>query len=589
MNLPVFNQLREWNPQLVRELKGRFRLRNILMVIGISILSQVILFFSTFDNFPGLKKIPISSPYCPSQNQAFQAYEKQYWQIQDKLVNITDATKRSVLEQQLKTLEKLKNSDCPHNLIDFNRWFTDYWTNIFIWISVLAVFSLIVLGTYMLINDLATEERRGTLNFIRLSPQSAQTILIGKLLGVPSLVYLGILLTIPYQLWAGISANISPLETLSFYGLTVASCAFLYSLALLVGVTTSSWLHGLQSWVGSSFIFMFVLTANNKAITHDGWDWLNLFSPTCLLRYLINRTGESYLNYPFSHAKIQQLEWFGLRIGENGVSLWGLALLNYAVLTYWIWQALKRNYNHPNLPALSKKQSYLLTISFTLLALGFTTANFESVYNDSSAIFIANIFLIVGLIFALSPQRQTLQDWVRYRRERKQDWWIDLGKDLVWGEKSPAIVAILINLLIVSTLWIVTISLIVKPSQKIEILLAVGLHLSFMLLCASIAQLMLMMKTPKRTLWSAGIVSALLIIPPFITALLFNSKPASEAAYVWSVLSFVSVSFATTSSIAMSFVGQGLMIILCNVQLTRLLKKAGESELKALASGIKAP
>lgn len=216
MNLPILNQFSEWNPQLVREIKGRFRLRNILMVIGISILSQVILFFSTFDKFPGINKIKLSSPYCPSQNQGFQAYEKQYWQIQDKLVNITDATKRSVLEQQLKTLEKLKNSDCPHNLIDFNRWFTDYWTNIFIWISVLAVFSLIVLGTYMLINDLATEERRGTLNFIRLSPQSAQTILIGKLLGVPSLVYLGILLTIPYQLWAGISANISPIKTQGF-------------------------------------------------------------------------------------------------------------------------------------------------------------------------------------------------------------------------------------------------------------------------------------------------------------------------------------------------------------------------------------
>lgn len=589
MNLPILNQFSEWNPQLVREIKGRFRLRNILMVIGISILSQVILFFSTFDKFPGINKIKLSSPYCPSQNQGFQAYEKQYWQIQDKLVNITDATKRSVLEQQLKTLEKLKNSDCPHNLIDFNHWFTDYWTNIFIWISVLAVFSLIVLGTYMLINDLATEERRGTLNFIRLSPQSAQTILIGKLLGVPSLVYLGILLTIPYQLWAGISANISPLETLSFYGLTVASCAFFYSLALLVGLTTSSWLHGLQSWVGSSFILMFIWIANNKVITHDGWDWLNLFSPTCLLRYLINRTGESYLNYPFSHANIQQLEWFGLRIGENGVSLWGLALLNYAVLTYWIWQALTRNYNHPNLPALSKKQSYLLTISFTLLALGFTSADFESVYNDSSSIFIANIFLILGLIFALSPQRQTLQDWVRYRRERKQHWWINLGNDLVWGDKSPAIVAILINLLIASTIWIVTISLIVKPSEKNQMLLAVGLHLSFMLLCASIAQLMLMMKTPKRTLWAAGIVSALLVIPPFIIVLLFSAHGGSDAAYVWSALSFISISSATTSSILMSLMGQGLIIILCNVQLTRLLKKAGESELKALASGIKAP
>ncbi|VXD11495.1 conserved membrane hypothetical protein [Planktothrix serta PCC 8927] len=584
MNIQSFNLFKQWNPQLVRELKGRFRVRNLLMAIGISILSQVILFFSTFDKFPGMKKITIASGYCPTKNQLYHNYDQQYWKTQDQLHALATGENRSVLEQNLKEINKLRNTLCPTDLIDFNRWFLDYWTNIFIWISVLAVFSLIVLGTYMLINDLATEERRGTLNFIRLSPQSAQTILIGKLLGVPSLLYLGVLLTIPYQLWAGISANISILEIFSFYGLTVGSCAFFYSIALLVGVTTSSWLHGLQSWVGSSIIFTFLLIANNKPISNDGWNWLNMFSPTCLLRYLINRTGNSDLNSPFGHDNINQLQWFGLTLGENGVSLLGLALLNYGFLTYWIWQALKRNYNQPNLPALSKKQSYLLTIGFTLLNLGFTLSQFELVSSHYATIFIGNILLILGLILSLSPQRQTLQDWVRYRQERKQYWWIDLGNDLVWGEKSPAIVAILINLLIASTIWVTTILLIAKPSIKVEMLLAVSLHLSFMLLCASIAQLIMMMKTPKRTLWATVMVSALLVLPPFFIAILFNSKPGFEGAYVWSILSFVSLPSATTSSILISLMGQGLIIILCNLQLTRLLKKAGESELKALVS-----
>ena len=49
--------------------------------------------------------------------------------------------------------------------------------------------ALLVMGTYLLIADLSREERRGTLNFIRMSPESAKNILLGKLLGVPILVY----------------------------------------------------------------------------------------------------------------------------------------------------------------------------------------------------------------------------------------------------------------------------------------------------------------------------------------------------------------------------------------------------------------
>ncbi|WRH66387.1 MAG: hypothetical protein RSE13_22855 [Planktothrix sp. GU0601_MAG3] len=433
----------------------------------------------------------------------------------------------------------------------------------------------------MLINDLATEERRGTLNFIRLSPQSAQSILIGKLLGVPSLLYLGIFLAIPFHLWAGISAHISLLEIGGFYGLTVASCAFFYSLALLVGVTTSALFNGLQSLIGSGIILSFLLIANFKPIINEGWDWLNIFSPTCLLRHLIDETTDPYLNYPFNHSNISQLQWFGLNVGTHGVSLLALALLNYGFLTYWIWQALKRNYQHPNLPSLSKQQSYLLTLNFTLMNLGFSLPKFEVIDGHYGTIFIGNIFLILALILALSAQRQTLHDWARYRQERKQYWWIDLGSDLIWGEKSPAIVAILINLLIASTIWIVMIFLVAKPSEKIEMLLAVALHCSFMLLCASIAQLMTMIKTQKRTFWATSTVLGAIIIPPLFMNLIYSSQ---YSFFLWSVLSFISISAATSSSIISSFVGQGLMIILCNIQLTRLLKKAGESEMKALVS-----
>ena len=109
--------------------------------------------------------------------------------------------------------------------------------------------------------------------------------------------------------------------------------------------------------------------------------------------------------------------------------------------------------------------------------------------------------------------------------------------------------------------------------------LAVVLHFSFMLLCASIAQLIMMMKTPKRTLWATGAVLTLLAIPLLLIVFMF-----SETDFVWSVFYFVSIGLVPTSSILISFLCQLLIIILCNIQLTRLLKKAGESEMKALVS-----
>jgi hypothetical protein len=72
------------------------------------------------------------------------------------------------------------------------------------------------------------EERRGTLNFIRLSPQPAKTIFIGKIFGVPILLYLVCLLALPFHLGAGLLAGIPLSLILAFYGVLIASCAFFY-------------------------------------------------------------------------------------------------------------------------------------------------------------------------------------------------------------------------------------------------------------------------------------------------------------------------------------------------------------------------
>lgn len=579
MQLPILKVLGEFNPQLVREIKGRFRVRTILIAIAISLISQFVLIIDSIDKLPGSQPINIIHEYCPSQNHLYSQYSSESWKLNEQINAATDPKIRAKLHQEKQKFDNLMKSECHKDLIELERWKSDYWISHFMWISVLGFFALIVGGTYMLISDLATEERRGTLNFIRLSPQSANPIFIGKLLGVPSLLYLGVLCAVPFHLVAGMAAKIPLGEIFIFYGVVVASCTFFYSLALLIGLTTSSWLNGLQSWLGTSFILCLLMIANNKEITQQGLDWLNLFSPSCVLRYLIDRTGTFYNSYPFNHGDIFYLQWFELPVGQSGLSLVALVLLNYGVLTYWIWQGLKRSYHKPNSTKLTKAQSYGLTLCFTLLNLGFTRQQFHTNAGAYTTIFLGNFLLGLSLIMALSPQRQSLQDWARYRRENRKKYWVQLINDLVWEEKSPAIVALFINFSIATAIWVFTIITIVDPLDKTEMLFAVALHFSFMLMCASIAQLIFMMKTPKRTLWATGTLIALLLVPYLIIGSLYTFH---SSVLIWSAFSFLALSEATFSCVLFPLICEGLIIIVSNLQLTRLLRKAGQSEYKAL-------
>jgi ABC-type Na+ efflux pump permease subunit len=84
-------------------------------------------------------------------------------------------------------------------------------------------------GTYLLVSDLATEKNNGTLNFIRFSPQSTQSVLIGKMLGVPIALYITVLCALPLHLWAGLAGQIPLGRIVTFYGVLVAGCFLFYS------------------------------------------------------------------------------------------------------------------------------------------------------------------------------------------------------------------------------------------------------------------------------------------------------------------------------------------------------------------------
>lgn len=297
MQLNWLDRVGDWNPQLFREIKGRLKVRNVALAVATSLLGQLVLFLYWLGQVPNSENTYLGDQYCRLRD-TYLAHQQQYRQLQGQYRQLQQQFSRysgtehydpekiqqlkgSIQEhkERIEYLQKIRrNTICPPEAIDTQLWWHDHYLQIFASLGVFVLFALLVVGTYMLISDLAREERRGTLNFIRLSPQSPQSILSGKMLGVPVLLYLAVVLTVPLHLWLGLSAQIPLVEIISFWAVLVASCAFFYSAALLFGLV-SSWLGGFQAWLGSGAVLFFLWVANNKPIDDTPLDWLNLFCP----------------------------------------------------------------------------------------------------------------------------------------------------------------------------------------------------------------------------------------------------------------------------------------------------------------------
>ncbi len=605
MQLNLLDRIGDWNPQMFREIKGRLNVRNVAIAFAASLLGQLILLMSWLNQFQYRKDgyYPLNSPYCHlrdtylSAQLNHQQLQQQYNQLQQQFFYYSgpEHYNPEKIEQLRGKIEELKdllmktNMDCPKDAINIQLLWQHYSLEMFTWFSVIILFILLVVGTYMLISDLAGEERRGTLNFIRLSPQSSQSILGGKLLGVPILLYLAAVTSVPLHLWLGLSGQIPLVEILCFWVVLVASCAFFYSGALLFGSITS-WFSGFQAWLGSGAVLFFLFVANNRWMNHSPGDWLNLFCPSVVLPYIVNRSGSEYTGFPFAHGTLQGWEWFYLPLGATGFSLVLFALLNYGLWTYWIWQALNRRFGNPNATILSKRQSYLLAACFAVVNLGFALQSPREGYplhsfDNFISLLSVNLLLLVSLIAILSPHRQALQDWARYRRLGNSSWL----KDLILGEKSPAVVAIAINLALTSApvaIWILFSPMDSDTYSRIQVISGLLLSLNLILIYATLTQLMLLMKTKKRALWAASTVVAGSLLPPMILSFM-SIYPGQNWGGWWlfTLFPWDGVKSASAVLFAQALFVQWSILGVLSWQLSRQLRRAGESESKALFAG----
>ncbi|NET60240.1 MAG: hypothetical protein F6K47_30090 [Symploca sp. SIO2E6] len=257
----ILDKLGDWNPQLFRELKGRLKLRNVFIAAGISLIGQIVLLLFFYSQLP------------------FNTHYRKY------------------------CIEKIDYHQCTKDsagniLINWPEW----WHDLFTTFCCISIFILLVAGTYLLMSDLSQEERRGTLNFVRLSPRHEVNILTGKLLGVPILLYLATILTVPLQLWATVSAGIPLAKLLSFWAIAIASCLFFYSVALLSSLMSRGQ-GGFLPWLGTGAVCLFLMLMLNMATNWmpvtNPLAWLRLFSPFDSIFYLFGTAdgyGEEWFN-----------------------------------------------------------------------------------------------------------------------------------------------------------------------------------------------------------------------------------------------------------------------------------------------------
>lgn len=635
----LIDQVGDWSPQLFRELKGRLKVVNVAIAVILSLLCQLVLFLGVMQDFPG-DRYSLNGKYCllapgyQKQQLLYRQSSDLYRQL-DSYRNTTPVNKIRIseLQSQIDQVQKqisdlssfLSNNYCPTDQLNMQLWWRDHWQSLFLTLTIVFIYTLLVAGTYLLINNLATEERRGTLNFIRLSPQSETSVLTGKILGVPILIYLLVFTAMPLHFYAGRGANIATSHILSFWVILTACCIFFYSAALLFGLYCRLF-SGFQPWLGSGAVLLFLiimqqitLSGSRPYLDHAA-AWFRLLSPFDMTAYLFPNIA----SYRYKWDLLENVQFLYLPAGSNLVSLVGLHILNYGFWIYWIWQGLKRCFRNPNATLFSKSQSYFLVACSQIILWGFTlqyTQNYfppctpnnscsQSIYDLNyqvvqNFVLIAffNLILLFSLLAILTPHRQTLQDWARYRYQNisshQRTSRNSLIADLIWGEKSPALVAMVINLVIATTpliIWIILapalnvnhvyqLNWLINKVGRFNALLGVGLFIILMMIYATLAQRMLLMKTNKRSWWAIGTVSAAIFLPPLILGLLGIESSKHPILWLVSTFPWGSLEYASTTTIFMALLGELTVLALLNMRLTKQIRLAGESTTKTLLAG----
>jgi hypothetical protein len=543
----LIDKVGDSNPQIFRELKERLTLRNIGIAIAAALLIQsfVLIYFNG----------QIPTPAYEYYNDPGNGIPSKLIEAHSKYCNFTD--------NQYNYQNELCKLDGANN---FNINWQSWWSDVFFCVSWIMSFGLILGSVYTLVADLVQEEKRGTLNFIRLSPQSAQKIFIGKVLGVPVLVYLATGLIIPLHLFVGLSIGAGIPLLASWYA-AIGSIWFLVSSVAVLYVL----LGGIQAIVTTIVV---------------GW-------PLVLPIQVINWYAIRQISHQ-GEVGNPDISWFGLPISSSAIGFYIFGIIGCSIISFGVWQAIERRYLNPMATALGKSQSYLANLFLQIGLAGFGCA---ALFQDSSsarqgmiAFFAAIDFMaLLLLIPMLLPSKQSIKDWSRHRRERTTNRHgksrSELLKDLLHNDNSPALLTIAINIGMAMILWVPVAMIGFDRSDIARFLASICLGASLILIYAAIAHLCLFLNVKKRNLWIVAIITVSMILPlgiAFILSPFGTPKGLAAIAILFSPFAPIGIFQLSGGTILATFAAQlGIFGVLTRL-LQRRLQISGQSQTKEL-------
>jgi hypothetical protein len=343
----------------------------------------------------------------------------------------------------------------------------------------------------------------------------------------------------------------------------------------------------------TSAAILYVLLGGIQAILTTvavGWP---MFFASEVLNDLARKTIN--VNYGWGYTNTS---WFGLAIASSAIRLHLFVTVSCLVVSFGMWQAIKRRYLNPTATAISKPQSYLANVCLQIWIAGFALSAFPSHDADTTersiSCFAAIDFItLLLLIPILLPSKQSIQDWSRYRRERgvgqaRKFWQRGLIRDLIANDHSPILLAIAINLGIAMVLWL-PLSMIAfnTAGYGLKFLAGICLAASLTLIYGAIAHLVLFFKIKKRNLWIFGIIGSAMLLPLGAAMVLSPvGTPTGLAAILLLFSPFAPIGILTLSggTILGTFAIQLAMFGILTHQLQRQLKISGQSQTKELFS-----
>jgi hypothetical protein len=539
----IIDRVGDTNPQMFRELKERLTKSNIAIAIISSLVIQglVLLYFHgqipVANHLFGVSNTRIYSTYC-------------------EFINLPG-------NRNYDTLCKLAADG--NFIINWQKWHT----HVFICLSWMMPFGLILGSVYLLVGDLVQEKKRGTLNFIRLSPQSAQQIFVGKILGVPILVYIATVSMLPVHLYLGLSAGGNILYLGSWY-LAIGSLWFLLASAAVLYVLLGGF-QAILTVIAISYPVLMPIAAINS-----------FAAPT-----LANNSSSAWMD----------ISWFGIPIASNAILFNIFGTICFLVASCGVWQALERRYHNPTATIISKSQSYLANLCWQVWVFGFvvpTLAQNDRYYDDFGLGLLAGMdfMALLLLIPILLPSKQALQDWSRYRRERvthqqRQFWQRELVQDLIHNDKSPALLAIALNIGMAIIIWVpvTIITLFRNPIYGINTLAGIALAASLILIYTAIAHLGLFLNVKNRKLGIAALVGGVILAPSLAAGLLtIGYAPSELVSFLLLFSPFAAVGIAQGVGVGAfaAFAAQLAIFAALTRQLQRKLQISGRSQTKEL-------